>query len=137
MGRKPYSNCLAASNLAGVYGEQMSSLLVQVLEQFVVDTEQLGQHSIKKRSLTQSLVASCGEVGALRCFRRVLPSGCTIVVSSRSEGSRVMGRVQSGREEEGAMLRYYPALFVPNVVETNLPKGFANSGLRKEGRERR
>lgn len=33
------------------------------------------------------------------------------------------------------MLRYYQALFVANVVKTNLPKRFANSSLCKEGRE--
>jgi len=40
-----------------------------------------------------------------------------------------------GHSKEGAVLRCHPALFVPRVVETNLPKCFANSSLRKEGGE--
>lgn len=45
---KPYVKHMIGSNLTGMYKGEVSSLLMQVLYQFVVHTERLGQHSIKK-----------------------------------------------------------------------------------------
>lgn len=45
---KPYVKYMIGSDLTGMYEGEVSSLLMQVLYQFVVHTERLGQHSMKK-----------------------------------------------------------------------------------------
>lgn len=45
---KPYVKYMIGSNLTGMYEGEVSSLLMQVLYQFIVHTERLGQHSMKK-----------------------------------------------------------------------------------------